>query len=418
MNENNFVPGTAGGTHVAGMPLTLEATAKAAPGLLRNTLDSRIVKIRPSATPIDQISRMSGARPCSSMTVDYYSVDTKATETPLSRAIDLASAAQRPDGSRVVHVNVDDIKIFNASDTVYAAWTAEDGTHMNFTGYVVEITERGVLEVVPVEQDGKPCEGTVPAGTPLVRMGRAAAELDVQSPQFQAMPVKASNNCQIFKMQVEQSTLQKMADKEVGWTLSDQEEAAIIDMRMGMEKNFLFGRCGKVYDGRKDEQVYLTGGIWHQTDNVMELDVEHMTHDDLIDICTRAFAHKNGSQAKMLVGGTDFIAAVSKVPASRVIDVRDSRAKWGIQVREIVSNFGMLYLVHSDMFDQCGHSHDGFVIDPVYITKYTHIPFHAEKLNLRSSGTRNTDAVVLTEASCLVLRYPGSHLKVVHTPGV
>ena len=46
------------------------------------------------------------------------------------------------------------------------------------------------------------------------------------------------------------------------------------------------------------------------------------------------------------------------------------------------------------------------------MTKYVHVPFRAEQLDLRSSGQRNTDAVVLTEASCLVLRYPKAHLKV------
>ena len=51
-----------------------------------------------------------------------------------------------------------------------------------------------------------------------------------------ALPQKDSNHCQIFKMQVEQSTLAKIAEKEVGWNFSDQEEAAIIDMRLGMEK--------------------------------------------------------------------------------------------------------------------------------------------------------------------------------------
>lgn len=37
----------------------------------------------------------------------------------------------------------------------------------------------------------------------------------------------------------------------------------------------------------------------------------------------------------------------------------------------------------------------------------------AENLDLRSSGQRNTDAVVITEASCLVLRYPESHLRLI-----
>ncbi len=58
------------------------------------------------------------------------------------------------------------------------------------------------------------------------------------------------------------------------------------------------------------------------------------------------------------------------------------------------------------------------VIDLDYLTKYVHIPFHTEKLDLRRSGTRNTSAVVITEASCLVLRYPQSHLRVISTKPV
>lgn len=47
------------------------------------------------------------------------------------------------------------------------------------------------------------------------------------------------------------------------------------------------------------------------------------------------------------------------------------------------------------------------------MTKYCHVPFHAETLDLRRSGLRNTDAVVLTEASCLVLRHPATHMRIV-----
>lgn len=53
------------------------------------------------------------------------------------------------------------------------------------------------------------------------------------------------------------------------------------------------------------------------------------------------------------------------------------------------------------------------VVDPEYITKYCHVPFRTERLDLRSAGVRNVDAIVITEASCLVLRYPQSHMRVV-----
>ena len=48
------------------------------------------------------------------------------------------------------------------------------------------------------------------------------------------------------------------------------------------------------------------------------------------------------------------------------------------------------------MFDECGMSENGIIIDPEYIQKYVHIPFSTEALDLKSSGLRNTDALVLT----------------------
>jgi hypothetical protein len=77
------------------------------------------------------------------------------------------------------------------------------------------------------------------------------------------------------------------------------------------------------------------------------------------------------------------------------------------------SKFGTLYVIHSEVLDACGHAADGLIIDPEFLTKYVHVPFGATTLDLRSSGQRNTEAVVLTEVSCLVLRYPDAHVRVI-----
>ncbi|MDE6093173.1 MAG: hypothetical protein K2F61_00145, partial [Muribaculaceae bacterium] len=96
-----------------------------------------------------------------------------------------------------------------------------------------------------------------------------------------------------------------------------------------------------------------------------------------------------------------------------VVVGQNNVTRWGLDFTEIRPKFGTLYVVMSEVFDQCGHGADGLVIDPEYITKYSHIPFSTERLNLRKSGQRNTDAVVITEASCLVLRYPSAHMRIV-----
>ena len=137
-----------------------------------------------------------------------------------------------------------------------------------------------------------------------------------------------------------------------------------------------------------------------------------MTENDLVARCSAAFTGNNGSKRKILIAGTGLMEALSKLEHSKVIRSGETKVKWGIEFKEFVSNFGTLYIVHSEIFDQCGHVYDGFVVDPNYITKYVHVPFSAERLDLRRSGQRNTDAVVITEASCLVLRYPNAHMRV------
>lgn len=426
MSNNNITSGAAGGKHVARTPLTTRQIDEAVPGLLRNSIDERIVKVRPMSTPIDQLSRCAPVRPCKSMTVEYYSVDTKQTETVTTEAAAGGLGTRKSDDMFTHVLKTADDTIFDVSETILVPEVSIGGSDGIAAGplvlYVVSRPESGGIEVAPV--DGQKLDwaggtGTampaIPAGSKLVRMGRAASELDVQTAQFSALPRKASNNCQIFKMQVEQSTMAKIARKEAGWDFSDQEEAAIIDMRLGMEKNFLFGRRAILFDAVKNEPVYLTGGIWYQTSRQHNLDLGHLTEADLVDLCSAAFTGNTGSKRKILIAGTALVEALSKLSYTKAITAGETFVKWGIEFKEIRSNFGSLYVLHSEVFDQCGHSSDGFVLDPDYMSKYVHVPFQTEMLDLRRSGVRNTDAVVLTEASCLVLRYPGAHLRVTGT---
>ncbi len=408
------------------MITTLETMAQQSPELLRNSIDERIVKVRPMSTPVDQLSRCGRARRAGSMTVEYYSVDTKKTEAKLAEAHPGGAGSKKSDDLYTYILKTTDDSLFEISETILVP--SQPGYDRNgkpsgaLMLYVVDRPSGGGVEVAPVNareteiMGGKTLQmPSMQVGELLVRMARAATELDVQTAQFAALPQKASNNCQIFKMQVEQSTLAKIADKEVGWTFSDQEEAAIIDMRLGMEKNFLFGSRARLFDSTKNEHIYFTGGIWGQAGREHELLIDALTEGDLVDLCSAAFSLNNGSRRKILIAGTGFVEALSKLQFTRTLSAGDTMVKWGIEFKEIRSNFGSLYLLHSEVFDQCGHRNDGFVLDPDYMTKYVHVPFQAETLDLRRSGQRNTDAVVLTEASCLVLRYPDAHIRVIGT---
>lgn len=416
------IPGASGGRHTVDGPLTTSLAAEGSPDLLQNEIDQRITKIRPSATPVDQISRSAGARPAGAMVVDYYSVDTKPSEATVTEEVTEDVRTSDAGGALVFTLKTDSDQIFEPSETILIPSSTgyDDQGHPagSLVLYVVSRDTANGLRVTAV--NGKPdrndstlrLPGLIDKGAKAVRMGRAAAELDVQTAQFNALPVKASNFCQIFKAQVEQSTYQKIADKEVGWDFSDQEEVAVIDMRMGMERNFLFGHRARIFDPEKREDVMLTGGIWYQAGADFSYSTADSGTDFIVGLTRTAFTGNAGSTRKILVAGTDLIEYLNKLDYQRTASATDVVTHWGIDFRELHSKFGTLYVVHSEVFDACGHAADGLVIDPEYLTKYTHVPFGSERLDLKSSGQRNTDAVVLTEASCLVLRYPRAHVRV------
>lgn len=421
MNETTIITGTEGGKHVVSGPLTTQLTNEASPSLLRNEIDDRIVKIRPMSTPIDQLSRWAGSRLCGSMIVDYYSVDTKPTDTLLK--IDYEEeGTSGAGGYPIATIFTENDSIFEPSETILvpeiSGYESDGTTQMGaLVLYVVSKPESGGLNVIAANGkrvEGEPnCVPSIPEGAQLVRMGRAAAELDVQTAQFEALPTKSRNYCQIFKAQVEQSTFQKIANKEVGWTFSDQEEVAIIDMRLGMEKNFLFGTQCRVYDANKRYEVLLTGGIWNQAGRQHTYTTGKFDSNALVALSRDAFTANAGSSRKILIGGTGLIESINKMEYNKVITAGDTVTKWGIDFNELRTKFGTLYVLHSEIFDQCGHYNDGFVLDPEYLTKYCHVPFRTELLDLKKSGVRNTDAIVITEASCLVLRYPQAHMRVI-----
>lgn len=393
---------------MAQTPITTKTVNDASPELLRSEIDSRIIKIRPMATPVDQISRHARSRHAGSMTVEFYAAEAKPFSTTLSAAV----AERATPTPQALNITVANAEAFAPTETIMFDIAADDGK--SFTAYISAV-QNSTLTIHPTSLNdaGNFYIPAMAKDTKVIRMGRAARELDVQTPIFQSIPIKDSNYCQIFKSQIEQSTIVKLANKEVGWTFSDQEEAAIIDMRQGMERNFLFGSKARLTIPGQSDEVMLTGGIWHQAGRQATYSRDSIAEDELLRICRTAFTGNSGSSRKLLIGGTGFIEQLHMLGAQRVLTASEKTTRWGLDFQEYISKFGTLYILASETFDECGHADDALIIDPEYLTKYSHIPFSAEKLNLRSSGQRNTDAIVITEASCLVLRYPDAHLRIV-----
>lgn len=201
------------GVKVVDGPLTTVAVREGSPSLLLNEIDSRVVKVRPMATPIDQISRMVGARPASSMVVEYYSVDCKAPETSLTAPITKIANGDYS-GYQTYSLKAKNSDVLAVTETLLMPTiTGKDGSPLVL--YVVDAdkgTDSSLTVICLNPKDSDANAATLgKSGDKLVRMGRAAGELDVQTPQFDALPVKSKNFCQIFKAQVEQSTIAKLS---------------------------------------------------------------------------------------------------------------------------------------------------------------------------------------------------------------
>ncbi len=409
--RGTVIEGTSGGAHVVDGPLTTATLAEASPTLLRNEIDSRIVRIRPMSTPVDQISRMIGARTSKSMIVDYYSVDTKPS-TAMLKSVELGNI--RGDGSVEVTLITDRDEIFAPTDTLLVPSvevTTDGGSREPMMLYV---SSKGDGIQAVMVNGGEDDVVNLVENLSIVRMGRAAGELDVQTPQFGAVPVKSTNYCQIFKTQIEQSLYAKIAAKEVGWTFSDQEEVAVMDMRMGMEKSFLFGSKARLQSTDTMDEVMLTGGIWNQAGLTHRISEDGFNDAALVGLMRTAFTGEAaGSPRKVLIGGAGFIEKMHGLPYVRSVGARDKVTHWGIDFTEVTSKFGSLFVVYSEVFDQCGHTNDALVLDPAYLTKYVHVPFRVDTIDMVKTGARNTTALVATESSCLVLRHPKAHVKVV-----
>lgn len=394
-------------------------------------IDQRIVKIRPMATPVDQISRYAKSEPSGSFEVKYYSVGTRPIKCILTKAV----ATQRTGAS--VPLTVDDPTMFTLDDTIRVVGVK--GTHKengapylddenvpdlvlcvcgkkDTTNEPVVYAVNGDWNVATKQTDLVPA---IPAGTTLVRMGKACGELDVQTGRFNNIPMPEEQYCQNFMIQIEQSTFDKLAKKEVKWDFSDLEEDGIYDMRLAMENTFLFGIKRKIKHTSKDGMLtWFTGGIWWMAGK--DLEVGHwdtdkkcaeISDDDLVDITKELFVGTGiGNKKKILLCGSDMLAAFSKIKSEK-FRLKDTVEVWNLKFKSWDTDFGEVLTLHHELFDINGMKDCGLALDPEYLNKRTHISWGRNVLDMKKAGVRNTQAVVIQEVSCLYLRYAKAHAR-------
>lgn len=398
------------------------------PDMYQRDIDERITRIRPMATPIDQISRYATAQKASSFEVKYYSVGTRPVRTTLIQNVETTNGVSAA-------IQVADPDMFTLDDTIRvvgvkaitdhkgAEYANNDPRRPDLVLCVCGKTSEGQPIVFAVNGEmvnnqpiGVP---SIPTGTILIRMGKSCGELDVQTGRFNNLPSSELQYCQNFMAQIEQSTLDKIASKEVDWGFSDLEEDSIYDMRLAMENSFLFGDMNVVHHSVKDGMSqWFTKGIWWQAGKDIEVGAysteKHttvITDNDLVDISKDLFVGTGiGNKRKVLLCGSDFLAALSKIDSDK-FRLKDTVEIWNLKFKSWETDFGEILAMHDELFDLNGMADCAFALDPEFLTKRTHLSWSRNILDLKKAGVRNTDAVVIQEISCLYLRYAKAHAR-------
>lgn len=423
--------GAAGTGGTGGIATETQGRTDSADNFYMSDIDQRIVKIRPMATPLDQISRYAKSSSCDSFEVKYYSVGTReilCTTTKKVEAMTTGASTSLP---------VSDANMFTLDDTIRVLGvkgvtdpnTGKAYTGSNIPDLVLCVCGKDPSTSVPTVYavNGKMDSTSkqpifvpeIPSGTKLVRMGKACGELDVQTGRFNNIPTAETQYCQNFMIQVEQSTFDKIAAKEVNWNFSDLEEDGIFDMRLAMENTYLFGVKNVIkHISKENMNTWFTGGIWWMAGKDIEVGVWDaakkcavISDDSLVDITKDLFVGTGiGNKRKILFCGSEMLTAFSKIKSDK-FRLKDTVEVWNLKFKSWDTDFGEVLTVHHELFDKNGMSDCGFALDPEYLSKKTHVSWARNILDLKAAGIRNTDAVVIQEVSCLYLRYAKAHAR-------
>lgn len=415
------IGGAGGGVVETGGTNTAQFSRENSEDLLLNEIERKVVKIRPMGNPLEQISRYATQRSSKSQIVEYYSTDT----IPADAKVKVAYAEPLDNGEEQVTIDTTNNKIFSQFETIIVEGVNgydESGitqTEVNLVLYILKKSDDGKLVVCAV--NGKSIGGAnncvpfLPADVKLIRAGRAHNELDMKTTTYACVPTKRRQYLQIFRAQIEQSTLEQIADKETDWQFTDLEEEAVFDMKRGMNKSFWLGVPRLIHD-TESRDVYLTGGIWWQAGKAFSYGVSasnlQFTKEMLVDLTRVAFTGNAGNKVKIWITGSELMSNLSKITYDKVLNDEKIFVKYGIRFKEVSTNFGTLWLVHDESLDEMGMSDKGLIFDADYLRKYSIYSLKVKDLDLRAAGDKDVDARTISEISGLVLQNPEAHVKV------
>lgn len=409
-------------------------------------VNKRIVEMKMESCPVDQILRaQERINHSKSIVVKYYAIG----QRPISSTVKTATSAGT--GSMVT-VEVNNKSAFDTMDVIMfpdiMGWEADGVTRSTLVPLQVRVmtcNDDGHPKVLAI--NGSKCsDGTrfgmpqINQGEKMLRLGRAAAEMDVETGSYYVLPEASEKYCQRFIMQCEQSIIERMSAKEIPWTFSRQERIAMDDMRGGIERQGLFGFNNKMIHGNKGA-IYTTGGIFWDAGKDLELGhwiqkkdengtaITTKTEDgQTVNVYEYVISPKeltsfvaaaikdagNASRTKMLFVDNLIYQAFTNMKQNKYF-VTSTEKNWENTKLDFESfqHMGTKILVYRhDAFNSWGMDGHAFLLDARYLEKWVFGDWSRKEYNLKDLFVRNSNAVVMEEFSCWTLTYPMAHARV------
>lgn len=351
------------------------------PDMIDDPVDQNLVKIRPGLNRMDTILRYFKPVPTNNFEYDFYSIATKSLSNALNAAATINSDAnpQEVYGSVSLTGGVSDI---GEGDCFYVPSVAgADGKPLMLYVYEKHLNNKTIEFTIAEDQMTKTTANntttySIPAlakNTEVYLLSRAADELAVKTDAASVLPKPTHGFCQYHIAQIAQSTFEKLMDKKFKWDLSEVEEQVLYEYRRKLEGAILFNKGAKIWNRKLNKYVYTMNGITRQISKSYELDLSDMTkgNEALVGLEKYAFCGNSGSETRILLGGSDFIEAISKIKAvQKQQEAGNTEVVFGMTWNKIVSNFGTLLLAHAEIFDEYGWSDKGLVLDPLFLRKW------------------------------------------------
>lgn len=399
------------------------------PDLIDDPIDRAIVKMFQSAVAVDQICRHLKQVKQNGMRYSFYSVDTRPIKDTLAE--DFATANGR---GKLIVTNSN---IFDKTDEIVIPSVTECN---GLIGSAALVPLHLYVESVGVDDNGKHflmvspinCENNVipdieiPTGGEVViyRLGHAASEGDVQTTPFSALPEPDEFFMQIFKTQVMETSISAESDKKVDWTINDQQELALYNLRKEIELCYIYGCKGYFRDQVTKRYVYTCAGIIqqilekgnviHYVDTTDGVDTP-LTDKALMEVIAKPiFLGNSGSATRYMFAGTDLVTKIATIPSvTRQMGATEVKREFGIDWSTIRLMSWSLQLYHHPLLDEIGLSRCAFVLDLPYVRKNVFRSLKEDVLELVKAGVYDGKSSVWTEISSIALKYPKCHAYIV-----